>query len=263
MNQENNEIEESFKSYMAGKVKIDTICDFLVTDINNNQKNEFFEKWELFRKKFTEIENLNISKVWRALIKESKTHWFKELPFNKSCHAIRYTSQQYYVDSTKENKDLFLLCYKEMLKFGKNNILKELEELRLSIVMSFHEKDEEKCDKYLNVLLEFDNLYRELLPQNPDKFLTYMIISQGKQIQSNNYEESLNNNIFFNYVTIKLMDKLIEVDSIGANKLNNKKDSQSLNELYHYFQKYYSYNKFKDMLTALPEKNIKEKKNKI
>lgn len=255
--------EINFDTYMSGKVKLDKVCDFLVEDIKNNKKDDFLYKWSFFTKKFSQIETLNISKVWSALIKEEKTQWLDILPFNRYCHAVRYSSKKYYENNSLENKKIFLNCVKEMSNFGKSNILKELEGLRLAIVPSFYEKNEDKCHQYLKVILELDKIYRSFNPQNPDKFLTYMIISQGKEIQIYNYNEPLSSNVFFNEVTVKLMDKLIIEDSIGANKLNNKKDSQSLNDIYYYFQKYYKYHKFQNMLSNLPQKNIQDKKNKI
>ncbi len=56
------------------------------------------------------------------------------------------------------------------------------------------------------------------------------------------------------------MDRLIEFNGMGTNKLVNKKDSQSLNQVYHLFQKYYKTMKLYEKLEVkLNETNIIKK----
>lgn len=252
-----------FEKYISGKVKIDHICNMLVEDINANNKLEFLNKWKLFRQRYVNLENMNISKVWSALIVNKKTNWFEELPFNKSCRAVMYAAIKYYSDKNTYNKEILNICFNKMSIVAKSNVIKELENLRLFWSITFQEKDRIKCESYLSIITEIDSLYRYLKPQNPDKFLTLMIVEQGKEVQTKNMNESMSDNVFFNHVTVKLMENLIHFDKMGANKLNNKKDSESLNEIYTYFQKYYQYLKLEKKLIYLPEKNIKIIKNKI
>lgn len=252
-----------FKKYLEGKVKIDKICDILVEDIKNNKKDIFLNKWDLFREKFTNIESLNITKVWLALIEYEKTEWFEVLPFNQSCHAVMYSARKYYIDNNIYNKKIFDKCYVEMLKISKSTVLKELETLKVYTVNTVHENNEQKIDNYLSVIMEIDELYRHQKPQNPDKFLTYIIITQGKEIEARNINEKINDHQFFKKVTVKLIEKLIKIDGIGANKLNNKKDSQSLNQLYNYFNKYYKYIKLDNKLVNKEKNDNLVKKIKI
>lgn len=255
-----NEINTDFEKYLFGKVKVDNICNMLVEDITKNNKIEFLNKWKLFREKFVNLEALNISKVWSALISNEKTEWFEELPFNGNCNAFHYAALKYYSKNNEYNKEIMNVCFKEMSTIAKHNVIQEMQKFRLYFIISFHEKDRIKCENSLSIIMELDTLYRSLKPQNPDKFLTYMIISQGKEVQQQSMNQSILENVFFSNVTTKLIEKLVEVDAMGANKLNNKKDSQSLNEIYHYFQKYYQYSKLEK---KLPENNISIKRNKI
>lgn len=253
-----------FDTYMKGKVKVDKICDFLVEDIRNDNKEDFLNKWKIFNERFPQIENLNISKVWSTLVGKEKTDWFENLPFNKTCYAVGYAARKYYLQPNEQNKVFLNHCVENMLVFSRSSIFKQIEDIRkFSYVdLSFNETDNQKCQSYLEAIIYLDQLYRSLHPQNPDKFLTHMIISQGKSIELNHFGKPLVNSEFFNTVTVPLMKRLIDVDKIGANKLNNKKDSQSLNEIYHFFQKYYMYNKVDKMLQKYPERE-KTKRNKI
>lgn len=250
-----------FNEYISGKNKVDKICERLVEDIKNNNKNEFLMKWKLFQEKFKNIENLKISRIFANLIEYEKTSWFDKLPFNKGCYAVTYAAKKYYNNNTQINKEILDICFTEMSKISKQNSLKEFENLKNYLTLSFYETDNKKCMQSLSVLLEFDNLYKSLNPQNPDKFLTYMIISQGKVIEAKNI--NISEDIFFKTVTVKLMGKLINTDGIGASKLNNKKDSQSLNQIYKYFQKYYNYVKLDNKLVKSENNNNNNEVKKI
>lgn len=252
-----------FNEYIQGKVKIDKICDYLVEDIRNDDKQAFLNKWKLFESRFPNMENLNFSKVFSTLFGKGKTDWLDKLPFNKTCYAVGYAAIKYYLEPNEKNKQTLNYCVDNMVEISRSRIFKEIEEVRkLSYVdLTFSETDSIMCKNYFDAIIYLDEIYRNLQPQNPDKFLTHMIISQGKHIQLNQSNKSFVDSEYFNQVTIKLMKRLIDFDNIGANKLNNKKDSQSLNEVYHFFQKYYMYNKVDKMLQKYPEReNIKRNK---
>lgn len=253
-----------FSTYIQGKIKLDKLCDYLVEDIKNNDKKEFLNKWKMLEQRFPQMENLNISKVFSALISQEKTDWFDKLPFNKTCYAVGFAARKYYLEPNEQNKAFLNYCVDNMVDFSRSIIFKEIEDLRkFSYVdLSFSEQNSEKCKSYFEAVIYLDELFRNLQPQNPDKFLTHMIISQGKHIELNQSSKSLVESEYFNEVTVKLMKRLIDFNSIGANKLNNKKDSQSLNEVYHFFQKYYMYNKVDKMLQKYPERE-KSPRNKI
>lgn len=258
----------TFEQYLKGKPKIDKSCNFLIENIKNDVPEQFFKNWKLFQEKFGKIDNLNISRVFSSLIEEGKTDWFENLPFNKSCHAVMYASKKYYLQTNAEhvlkNRELLHICFNNMKKISKSSVIKDFETLKNYIKVSVYEKEEEKCRHYLSVLLEIDDLYRSLKPQNPDKFLTYVIITQGKEIEISNYvgthKQTLDNSVFFNEVTMPLVSRLIEFDGIGANKLNNKKESNSVHDIYVFFKKYYMYHKIDNLL---PKNQKTQKKIKI
>lgn len=266
--------KEEFSQYLFSgtKVKIDKINEILVEDIKQNNKEAFLEKWSLFLLKEFKLEDLRFTKIWSNLIENNHTDWLKNcnLPMNKNSYCIIFASKKYYLEVETEakikNREVLYFLFNQISKTTKSTVFKEFEALKNYVQMSVYEKEEEKCRHYLSVILEIDNLYRSLKPQNPDKFLTQMIITQGKEIEVANYvdgyKQPLINHNFFNEVTIKLIERLIDHDGMGANKLNNKKDSQSLNDIYHFFKKYYMYNKFEKMLNKFPEKE-KTKKLKI
>jgi hypothetical protein len=267
--------KEEFYKYLfsESKIKINKINDLLVEDIKENNKENFLEKWNIFLLKEFKLSELNFSKIWFNLINYNHIDWLKDinLPFNKFSYCILYACKKYYLESKQENslknREVLNYLFNQMKKTNKYNlIIKDIESLKNYIKMSIYEKNEEACKHYLNVILEIDELYRSLKPQNPDKFLTQIILTQGKEIENsnyiNNYKQPLSNHYFFNVVTIKLIERLIKFNGMGVNQLNNKKNSQSLNDIYYFFQKYYMYHKFNDVLNSIPEKQ-KTKKIKI
>lgn len=267
--------EEFYQYLFSGeKISIDKINNILAEDIMQNKKEAFLEKWNLFLLKNLNLEQLNFNRIWFNLIEKNHTDWLEEfyIPVNKYSFCIYYASRKYYLEMNPEdqikNREVLYFFFGQIAGNQKSKILKEFEMLKNNIDLSLfgEEKDKKNYQHYLKVILDIDVLYRSLKPSNPDKFLTQMIITQGKKIEVNNYidgyKQLLINNDFFNNVTIKLMNKLMEFDAIGVNKLKNKKDSQSLNGVYHFFKKYYEHHKLNNILDKNSEK-IKIKKTKI
>lgn len=263
---------EEFKEYLIqGKIKIDRINDILVQDIVNNEKENFLKKWELFLLQNYKVEDLNFNKVWSKIIEENKTDWIMNinLPVNKFNCFMYFISKKILYEFSDENKGIFNKL-REKVK-SKSLVIKNIEEIGKinQHAQMLVRLPSNKHQDILESIIFLDEKYRECNPQNPDKFLTYMIISLGKEsemlISDRNWHEKTNINLLteldvVNAILVPLMDRLIEFDGMGTNKLVNKKDSQSLNQVYHLFQKYYKTMKLYEKLEIkLNETNIIKK----
>lgn len=266
---------EEFKIYLLeGKIKIDKINDILVQDIINNQKNDFLNKWNLFLLKNYKVQDLNFNKVWITIIEEKKTEWIENinLPVNKYNSFMYHISKKLLYNFNDENIKVFEKL-KEKVK-SKSSLIKNIEDIGKinQHAQMLVRLPSEKHQNILEAIIFLDEKYRECNPQNPDKFLTYMIISLGKEsemlISDRNWQEKTNLNLLteldvVNTILVPLMDRLIEFDGMGTNKLVNKKDSQSLNQVYHLFQKYYKTVKLYEKLEIKLSESNKIKKPKI
>lgn len=266
---------EEFKIYLLeGKIKIDKINDILVQDIINNQKNDFLNKWNLFLFKNYKVEDLNFNKVWIKIIEEEKTEWIENinLPVNKYNAFMYHISKKLLYNFNDESKKVFEKLRQKVK--SKSSLIKNIEDIGKinQHAQMLVRLPSEKNLEILSAIIFLDEKYRECNPQNPDKFLTYMIISLGKEsemlILDKNRYENKNLNVLtdlniVNEVLIPLMDRLIEFEGMGTNKLVNKKDSQSLNKVYDLFQKYYKTIKLYEKLEVKLTENNKTKKLKI
>ena len=253
--------QKEFKEYLSGKIKINNMCEILAKDIKDNKELDFRDKWLLLEERFGNINSLNLSIVWKELIEREKLFWLKVLPFNKSCNAVKYAARKYYDNRNAYNKEILMMCFDEVSKISKHSAVKELENLKEHIVRSFYENSDMVCNEYLSVILTLDDLYRSLEPQNPDKFLTNIIISNGYELSRISKEIEQNN--FFNEVTINLMKKIIDIDHIGVQTLNRRKGNFESNPIYSYFDKYYKYIKLKENLPKTCEDKIVRVTKKI
>lgn len=258
-----NKTNIDFENYLLGTFKNNKIVQFLMHDINNDNDTDFIYKYSLLVKKINNIDNLNLSCVWKSAIEKNKFYLCEQLPFNKTCNAVHYSLIKYYHNNTLENKEVFYHCLNETIKISTHIVEKTFKNLKLFIKPSFSTTDLKKCTQCLTVLEEIDFLYRKLNPPNPDKFLKAIIVTQGKEIELLNTKQLLSHNLFFSNVTIPLIEKLIKYNGPGIIQLNNKKPSESLNKIYEFFQKFQFKIKIEEKFKHKVENTKVNKKMKI